>query len=58
MQDQNTQTLLAQIAKDHLLFETLDTQKSGQDFQEVAVWAVKAALEAAYLAGQNAKPRR
>lgn len=58
MQDPQTQTLLAQIAKDHLLFETLDTQKSGQDFQEVAVWMVKAALEAAYLAGQNAKPRR
>ena len=58
MQDPQTQALLAQIAKDHLFFETLDTQKSGQDFQEVAVWMVKAALEAAYIAGQNAKPQR
>lgn len=58
MQDQKTQIILAEIAKEHLFFATLDTQKSGQDFQEVAVWAVKAALEAAYQAGQQATPRR
>ena len=47
--------LFADIAKEHLLIDTLVESKSGDDFHEVAVWTVKAALEAAYQAGLNAK---
>lgn len=32
----------------------LETTKSGADFKEQAVWCVKAALEAAYVAGREA----
>lgn len=47
--------LFTEIAKQHLLINTLVETKSGLDFHEVAVWTVKAALEAAYQAGLNAK---
>lgn len=44
--------LLAAIAKETLHIETLETRKSDSlDFHDVAVWSVKAALEAAYRAG-------
>jgi hypothetical protein len=47
--------LIAAIAKQHLLIETLETRKSDRlDFHEVAVWGVKDALEAAYRAGRQA----
>lgn len=43
------------IALEHFpTMTTLQTQKSGDDFKEVAVWSVKAALEAAYQAGIEA----
>jgi hypothetical protein len=43
------------IAKRHLLVETLETRNSDtQDFYEVAVWCIKAALKEAFEAGQNA----
>jgi hypothetical protein len=46
---------LLAIGKKHLGFETLSTRKSdGFDFREVAVWSVRAALEAAFAAGQRA----
>ena len=48
-------TLLTQIAQQHLDIETLETRKSDRlDFHEVAVWNLKAALEAAYRAGLDA----
>jgi hypothetical protein len=50
-----TQTILAQIAKQHLLVDTLKTQKSNADFHEVAVWSIEAALKAAFEAGRAAK---
>ena len=40
--------LLAAIARDTLHIDTLETRKSDSlDFHDVAVWSVKAALEAA-----------
>ncbi len=44
--------LLAQIAQQHLDVETLETRRSDRlDFHDLAVWSIKAALEAAYQAG-------
>jgi hypothetical protein len=44
--------LLATIAKETLHIDTLETRKSDSlDFHDVAVWSVKAALEAAYRSG-------
>jgi len=51
-QNKDLNKLLAQIAKEHLFIETLETQHSDRlDFHDVAVWAIKSALEAAYAAG-------
>ena len=48
--DQQLQT----IATDHLFFATLETRNSDRlDFHDVSVWAVKAALQAAFEAGQQ-----
>jgi len=47
---------LANIAATILDLETLDIRKSDSlDFHELAVWEIKAALEAAYAAGREAK---
>lgn len=47
--------VLEDIANRHLLVETLETRNNdSQDFYEVAVWCVKAALEEAFEAGRNA----
>ncbi len=44
--------LLTQIAQQHLDIETLERRWSDSlDFHDVAVWSIKAALEAAYQAG-------
>jgi hypothetical protein len=44
--------LLAQIASQHLGIDTLETRNSDSlDFHDVAVWTLREALEAAYLAG-------
>ena len=44
--------LFAAIAKETLHIDTLETRNSDSlDFHDVAVWSVKAALEAAYRAG-------
>ena len=49
------ETLLQQIALDHLFIETLETRNSDRmDFHEVSVWGVKSALMAAYEAGRQA----
>ena len=43
---------LERIATDTLLIRTLDVQHSDQlDFHDLSVWAIKAALNAAYEAG-------
>jgi hypothetical protein len=44
--------LLTQIANRHLRIDTLETRNSDSlDFHEVAVWILREALQAAYLAG-------
>jgi hypothetical protein len=44
--------VLAAIAKEHLHLETLETRRSDSlDFHDHAVWCIRAALEAAFLAG-------
>ena len=53
---QQTDQLLTEIAKKHLNLETLETRNSDSlDFHDVAVWALKEALQEAYEAGLNAK---
>jgi len=50
--------LLLKIAKKHFDIDTLETRKSDRDdFHDVAVWSIKAALEAAYEAGMKAGKR-
>lgn len=45
---------MANIAKQHLFFDTLETRNAGDlDFHEVSVWGVKSALQAAYWAGRQ-----
>ena len=56
---QQLDQLLARIAQEHLLIDTLETRNSDSlDFHDVGVWCVKSALMAAYqaglAAGQNA----
>lgn len=47
--------LLQQIALDHLFLETLATRNSDSlDFRDVSVWAIRAALQAAFDAGKQA----
>lgn len=49
---------LEAIAREHLGFADLATRNSDSlDFRDVAVWAAKAALEAAYEAGRQAVAR-
>ena len=52
--------LLLEIAAKHFHgVETLETQNSDRlDFHDVAVWAIRAALEAAYAAGVTAATKR
>ena len=46
------ETLLTQIAQQHLGIETLQTRRSDSlDFHDVAVWCVRDALGAAFKAG-------
>ena len=47
--------IIEDIAKRHLLVDTLTTRNNdSQDFYEVAVWCIKAALQEAFEAGKNA----
>ena len=47
--------LILDIATRHFFVETLDTRNRDRlDFHDVAVWAMRAALEAAYEAGRVA----
>ena len=50
-----SEALLLEIAAKHFCLETLETRNSdGLDFHDVAVWSIRAALEAAFAAGQAA----
>jgi hypothetical protein len=50
-----SEALLLEIAAKHFHIETLETRNSdGLDFHDVAVWSIRAALEAAFAAGQAA----
>jgi hypothetical protein len=50
------ETLLAELALQHLGIETLATRNSDSlDFHDVAVWAIRDALEAAWRAGRDAR---
>ncbi|AOS78364.1 MAG: DUF6900 domain-containing protein [Thiobacillaceae bacterium] len=52
-------TLLTQIAQQHLGIETLQTRHSDSlDFHDLAVWCLKDALEAAFQAGVEAGTSR
>ena len=54
MNNQARDQQLLQIATDHLFIETLEIRNSDRlDFHDVSVWAVKAALQAAFEAGQQ-----
>ena len=54
MNNQARDQQLLQIATDHLFIETLETRNSDRlDFHDLSVWAVKAALRAAFEAGQQ-----
>jgi hypothetical protein len=45
---------IERIAREHLRIQTLETQHSDRlDFYDLAVWSIKAALEAAYEAGRT-----
>ncbi|CAA7615738.1 hypothetical protein [Magnetospirillum sp. UT-4] len=52
----NRDRTLAEIATKLLDLETMATRNSDRlDFHNLAIWQIKAALEAAYAAGQEAK---
>jgi hypothetical protein len=52
----NRDKILTEIATKILDLETLDNRNSDRlDFHELSVWSIKAALEAAFAAGQKAK---
>lgn len=51
MTEQNLKELFGLIAKDELGIDTLEQTRSGQDFHEVAVWTVEAALRRAFELG-------
>jgi hypothetical protein len=55
-----SEALLLEIATRHFhSIETLETRNSDRlDFHDVAVWAIRAALEAAYAAGVAAATKR
>jgi hypothetical protein len=54
--DPAPEALLTELAQRHLGIETLATRNSDSlDFHDVAVWAIRDALEAAWQAGRNAR---
>jgi uncharacterized membrane protein len=58
MTEKPDQTTLENIARKHLFVKTLETRNSDEaDFHDVAVWNIKSALEAAFLAGAEAAGR-
>ena len=56
MKKESMDKVLEKIAQEYLYLETLETRMAGcDDFKEMAVWDIKAALEAAYKAGKESK---
>ena len=52
---QQLDTILNQIAQQHLDIDTLETRhRDSLDFHDIAVWRIKDALQAAFNAGQQA----
>ena len=50
-----SEALLLEIASKHFFLETLETRRSDSlDFHDVAIWAIRAALDDAYEAGRIA----
>ncbi|WP_422472656.1 DUF6900 domain-containing protein [Endozoicomonas sp. ALB032] len=49
--NKKTEQALENIAQKTLLIDTLKTRNTSEDFEEVAVWQVKKALEQAYQLG-------
>ncbi|WP_252177206.1 hypothetical protein [Endozoicomonas sp. 4G] len=49
--NKKTEQAFEEIAQKTLLMETLKTRNTSRDFEEVAVWQVKKALEQAYQLG-------
>lgn len=50
----NLDQVLERIAQEHLDIPTLETRRMDSlDFHDTAVWCIKAALKAAYEAGQK-----
>ncbi|WP_422135498.1 DUF6900 domain-containing protein [Endozoicomonas sp. ALD040] len=49
--NKKTEQALENIAQKTLLMDTLKTRNTSEDFEEVAVWQVKKALEQAYQLG-------
>ncbi len=50
-----SEALLLEIAAKHFHLETLETRNSDSlDFHDVSVWSIRAALKAAFAAGQAA----
>lgn len=55
MTPETLDALFERLARKHLLIPSLAERKSdGLDFHDVSVWGVKAALQAAFEAGQQA----
>ena len=53
-----TEAPLLEIAAKHFFLETLSTRSSDSlDFHNVAIWAIRAALEDAYEAGRIAEAK-
>lgn len=51
--------IISEIAKQHLLIETLERQGSDRlDFHDCSVLGIRAALEAAYIAGARSEDRQ
>lgn len=61
MVENNTDTerdiALTELARQVLRLKTLKTQHTGDDFTELAVWNIKAALEIAYQYGRERERR-
>ena len=54
----NPETLLQEVARNHLFLETLEPRNvDSLDFHDRPVWAVRSALEAAFAAGRRAAPQ-
>jgi hypothetical protein len=56
---ETNKAILAEIAKEHLSIDTLDSRQSDRlDFHDLAVWSIEQALEAAFQAGLAAAEDR